>query len=100
MPGAAAVVADDRVRDVGLVGALPRLVSGRSAVRAARTELALAECAVQHGQFAQLHLAQVVLVLGYLDCFFNDLLDLNAKSYHETIISMLTPLSVPCQLLS
>ena len=64
--GAAAVGANDGVGHVGLVGALPGLVRRGAAVGAARSELALAERAVQHGQLAQLHLAQIVLVLGHL----------------------------------
>ena len=64
--GAAALVAHDGVGDVGLVGTLPRLVRRGAAVGAARSELALAERAVEHGQLAQLHFAQVVLVLRHL----------------------------------
>ena len=53
VPRVAARGADDAVGDVGLVLALPRLVVGRPAVGAPGA-LALAQGAVEQGQFAQL----------------------------------------------
>lgn len=69
--------ADDVVGDVGPVGALPRLVAWRPTVGAAGAsqEVVLTQGAVEQGQLAQLHAAQVVLALGHFHTLPDYLLD-------------------------
>ena len=76
MTRSTAIITDDSVGDVGFVRALPSFVGRGAAVGTAGTEFAFTEGAVQHGQFAQLHFAEIVLVFGNLDSLFDDLLNL------------------------